>query len=126
MFKIAIYVVCLRHISKAMTFSRTEQFKIENQELAKIAKVLSHPARLAILTYLAEVKACISGDISNEIPLSRTTVSQHLQVLREAGFIQGQIDGVKINYCLNPLAVEEFKKLIGVFLDKIDNNSCCK
>lgn len=109
-----------------MTFSRIDQFESEYQELARFAKVLSHPARLAILRYLAEVKACISGDISNEIPLSRTTVSQHLQVLRDAGFILGQIDGVKINYCLNPKMVEEFKNLVGKFLCQIDINECCK
>ncbi|NVO21475.1 MAG: winged helix-turn-helix transcriptional regulator [Bacteroidetes bacterium] len=109
-----------------MTFHRTEIFEEEYQELARLAKVLAHPARLAILKYLAEVKACISGDISNEIPLSRTTVSQHLQVLREAGFIQGQIDGVKINYCLNPENVKRFRELIENYLGQINNNSCCK
>lgn len=109
-----------------MTFPRTEAFDAQYQELAKFAKVLSHPARLAILKYLAEVKACISGDISNEIPLSRTTVSQHLQVLREAGFIQGQIDGVKINYCLNPETVEELKQLFDDFMCKVQSDKCCK
>lgn len=126
MFKHYKYVVCLRHISFIMTFHRTEIFEEEYQELARLAKVLAHPARLAILKYLAEVKACISGDISNEIPLSRTTVSQHLQVLREAGFIQGQIDGVKINYCLNPENVKRFRELIENYLGQINNNSCCK
>ena len=109
-----------------MTYHRTEVFDEQFRDLAKIAKVLSHPARLAILKYLADVKACISGDISNEIPLSRTTVSQHLQVLREAGFIQGQIDGVKINYCLNPIAVNEFKALIVKYLTQINCDNCCK
>jgi len=120
------YVVCLRHKTLNMTFHRTEAFDEQFQDLARVAKVLSHPARLAILKYLADVKACISGDISNEIPLSRTTVSQHLQVLREAGFIQGQIEGVKINYCLNPEAVEHFKLLVEKYLNQININSCCK
>jgi ArsR family transcriptional regulator, arsenate/arsenite/antimonite-responsive transcriptional repressor len=109
-----------------MTFHRTEAFDEQYQDLARLAKVLSHPARLAILQYLANVKACISGDISNEIPLSRTTVSQHLQVLREAGFIQGQIEGVKINYCLNEEAVNKFKSLIENYLNNINCNFCCK
>jgi ArsR family transcriptional regulator len=104
----------------------TEVFEERYQDLARLAKVLSHPARLAILKHLADVKACISGDISNEIPLSRTTVSQHLQVLREAGFIQGQIDGVKINYCLNADAVNQFKSLIENYLIQINSNFCCK
>ena len=119
------YVVCLRHNSFEMTFHRTEAFDEQFQDLARLAKVLSHPARLAILKHLADVKACISGDISNEIPLSRTTVSQHLQVLREAGFIQGQIEGVRINYCLNTEAVIHFKELIEKYLNQINSNCCC-
>jgi DNA-binding transcriptional ArsR family regulator len=79
---------------------KTEVFDSELQELANFAKVISHPARLAILKYLAETKTCISGDISDVIPLSRTTVSQHLKELRDMGLIHGEIDGLKINYCL--------------------------
>jgi ArsR family transcriptional regulator len=84
-----------------MTYSKIDEFEKELQDLAKFARVLSHPARLAILKYLAEQKVCISGDISNQIPLSRTTVSQHLQELKSVGLIQGTIDGVKINYCVD-------------------------
>ena len=80
--------------------SKNEEFDEKLQQMAKIAKVLSHPARLAILKYLAEQKECISGDISNEIPLSRTTVSQHLQELKKAGLIKGTIDGLNVNYCI--------------------------
>jgi ArsR family transcriptional regulator, arsenate/arsenite/antimonite-responsive transcriptional repressor len=109
-----------------MTFSRTKEFSQEFQDIACLAKVISHPARLAILMYLADVKACISGDISNEIPLSRTTVSQHLQVLRDAGLIQGQIEGVKVNYCLDPKRMLEFKKLFENFLSQINSQTCCK
>jgi len=109
-----------------MTYHHTEAFDEKFQDLARMAKVLSHPARLAILKHLADVKACISGDISNEIPLSRTSVSQHLQVLREAGFIQGQIDGVRINYCLNTETVNDLKILIDNYLDLINTNCCCK
>jgi len=109
-----------------MTFSRQENFEVNHQNLARFAKALSHPARIAIINYLAEVKACISGDISNEIPLSRTTVSQHLQVLREAGIIQGQIDGIRINYCLNQEVVNDFRSLITDFLVKLNSIECCK
>jgi ArsR family transcriptional regulator len=79
---------------------KTEVFTPELQELARFSKVLSHPARLAILQYLAETKTCISGDISDQLPLSRSTVSQHLKDLKELGLIRGEIDGLKINYCL--------------------------
>ena len=76
---------------------KAEVFDKELQELATFAKVISHPARLAILKYLSETKTCISGDISEELPLSRTTVNQHLKELKDAGLIRGQVDGVKMN-----------------------------
>jgi ArsR family transcriptional regulator len=83
---------------------KKKKFTPEDQKLAAYARVLSHPARIAILRYLAQCGVCISGDISNEIPLSRTTVSQHLQELKSAGLIKGEIDGVKMNYCIDPEA----------------------
>ena len=82
-------------------------FNTELQELAKFAKVISHPARLAILQYLAETKTCISGDISDSLPLSRSTVSQHLKDLKAMGLIHGEIDGLKINYCLCSPEIEK-------------------
>ena len=86
---------------------KPEVFDTELQELAEFAKVISHPARLAILKYLAETKTCISGDISDKLPLSRTTVSQHLKELRDMGLIHGTIDGLKINYCLCNSTINE-------------------
>lgn len=90
-----------------MGYKKTELFDNDLQDLAEIAKVMSHPARLAILRYLAKCKTCISGDISNEIPLSRTTVSQHLQELKRVGLIIGEIDGLKMNYCLCNSCIEK-------------------
>ncbi len=87
--------------NKIMTYAKTDAFDSDLQYIARIAKALSHPARLAIIKYLAECNSCISGDIANELPLSRTTVSQHLQELKNLGLIEGEIDGVKICYCLN-------------------------
>jgi DNA-binding transcriptional ArsR family regulator len=106
---------------------KTENFTGELQELASKARVLSHPARLMILQYLAAQKVCISGDIANEIPLSRTTVSQHLKELKSAGLIHGTIDGLKVNYCLKPEAISQLRN---VFLDyfkriDLDGPQCC-
>lgn len=96
---------------------KIEKFDKELREMALFAKAVSHPARLAILKYLAETKTCISGDISDHLPLSRTTVFQHLTVLKEVGLIAGEIDGVKTNYCLCGSFInkylDEFNKLIG-------------
>ena len=94
---------------------KTEVFTTELQQLAKFSKVLSHPARLAILQYLAETKTCISGDISDYLPLSRSTVSQHLKELKEMGLIHGEIDGLKINYCLCGTKISEYKQMLDMF-----------
>lgn len=100
--------------------NKTESFSPELQELAKFAKAISHPARLAILSFLAETKTCISGDISDFIPLSRSTVSQHLSELKAIGLIHGEIDGLKINYCLCTPVIEKYKAMVESFFDKID------
>jgi len=98
---------------------KPQVFDKELQELATFAKVISHPARLAILKYLAETKTCISGDISDQLPLSRTTVSQHLKELRELGLIHGEIDGLKINYCLCGSSIDEKLQLFDNFFETI-------
>jgi DNA-binding transcriptional ArsR family regulator len=100
---------------------KSEVFTQELQELAKFAKVISHPARLAILQYLAETKTCISGDISDQIPLSRSTVSQHLKELKELGLIHGEIDGLKINYCLCNTKIAGFKEMFNSFFQSIES-----
>ena len=104
---------------------KSDNFSTELQELAKFAKVISHPARLAILKYLAETKTCISGDISDKLPLSRTTVSQHLKELRDMGLIHGEIDGLKINYCLCGTCIAEKLELFDTFFGKIKAVEIC-
>ena len=94
-------------------------FTQELQELAKFSRVLSHPARLAILQYLAETKTCISGDISDYLPLSRSTVSQHLKELKELGLIHGEIDGLKINYCLCGPSIGKYLEMFDNFFSEI-------
>ena len=106
---------------------KKEHFDTELQELAQFAKVISHPARLAILKYLAETKICISGDITDFIPLSRTTVSQHLKELKEMGLIQGEVDGLKVNYCLHSETISKYKQSFDSFFKEInsDDIKCC-
>ena len=101
--------------------NKAEKFDDSLQELARFAKVISHPARLAILKYLAETKSCISGDISDYLPLSRTTVSQHLKELRDIGIIHGNIDGLKINYCLCSDEIERYILLFEKFFEPVKN-----
>jgi len=122
------YDVFLRHYYLIMTSPKLELFDEELQTAAGYFKALAHPARLAILKYLAESKVCISGDISNELPLSRTTVNQHLAELKNMGLIKGTIDGVKVNYCLNPQKIEELKTVMNDFLAgmEVPKNFSCK
>ncbi len=98
---------------------RTDAFNTELQELARFAKAISHPARLAILKFLAETKTCISGDISGSLPLSRSTVSQHLNELKELGLIHGTIDGLKVNYCLCSTNIEKYLLLFESFFEPV-------
>jgi DNA-binding transcriptional ArsR family regulator len=102
-----------------MVVSKTELFDEVLQEKANLFKALSHPARLQILQFLAKSKNCISGDISEELPLSRTTVNQHLTELKEAGLIKGHVEGVKMKYCLDGEKVKEMKSLLSSFLEEI-------
>jgi len=109
-----------------MTYKKTDLFDKDLQRIAEVAKVMSHPARLAILRYLANCKTCISGDITNEIPLSRTTVSQHLQELKRVGLIHGEIDGLKVNYCLCNTCLDDIKKSFTIFLNEISFSESIK
>lgn len=110
-----------------MTYAKTSGFGTLEQELAEFAKVLSHPARVAILRLLAARKTCISGDISRELPLSRTTVSQHLQELKKLGVIKGEVDGLNVCYCLDTDRLGEIKGKFLALLDEITRHdpSCC-
>lgn len=111
-----------------MVIAKTELFEEILQEQANLFKTLAHPARLQILHFLAESKTCISGDISDELPLSRTTVNQHLKELKDAGLIRGHVEGVTMNYCLDYEKVAEMKTLLGSFLNefKLPDDFSCK
>jgi DNA-binding transcriptional ArsR family regulator len=110
--------VCDIQNKEKQKMDKREIFDIELQQLAQFAKVISHPARLAILRYLAETRSCISGDISDHLPLSRTTVSQHLKELKNSGLIHGEVEGLKINYCLCGPAILKFKSLFNDFFEE--------
>ncbi len=106
-------------------YAKTVEFESDLQELAQAAKLLSHPARIAIIKLLAEKKTCISGDIANELPLSRTTVSQHLQELKNVDLIRGELNGLNVNYCLNVDKWREIKAKFECLFDiTIQNINC--
>lgn len=80
--------------------------------LAKLCKAVGHPARLAILRYLAGRSTCSCGDIVDQLPLAQSTVSQHLKVLKDAGLIVGEVDPPRVCYCVNRQALEELKQAV--------------
>ena len=106
-------------IKMSMVQSKTELFDKELTEKAELFKALAHPARLQILQFLSRTQNCITGDISDELPLGRTTVNQHLKELKNAGLIQGHIEGVKTKYCLNPEKMKEVKIMLSSFLETV-------
>ncbi|MBL7860837.1 MAG: winged helix-turn-helix transcriptional regulator [Cyclobacteriaceae bacterium] len=107
-----------------MGLSKTEEFTKSQNEVAAIAKALAHPARIAILQYLSEQKVCMCGDIVQELPLSQSTVSQHLKELKKAGLIKGSIEGPSVCYCIEPKALLKARKLLGDLLNEVQE-SCC-
>ena len=108
-------------------FAKTEAFEDTQREVARIAKLLSHPARVAILQHLAKTKTCISGDIALELPLSRTTVSQHLQELKNGGLIKGEIAGLNVCYCIDETAFARCHELFARFFTETNRQlACCE
>ena len=108
-----------------MTNNKSKRFEADQQNIALCCKVLSHPARIAIIQLLAEKKEIRTGDISEFLPISRTTVSQHLKELKEMDIIKGTIDGLKIHYCLNMEKLNEIKEIFNSFFDSSISPFCC-
>ena len=103
-----------------MPQAKTELFETELQTASMFFKALSHPARLMIVEFLADCKSCYTGDITSELPLSRTTINQHLDELKKAGLILGHITGNKTSYCINQERIAEMKAVINAYLDDLD------
>jgi len=89
----------------------------EQTRLARYAKALSHPVRLYVLELLSQQSCCYSGDLSEILPIAKSTLSQHLKELKNAGLIQGEIEAPKIKYCINSENWTEAQKLLKEFLN---------
>lgn len=109
------------------TIKKAEDFSAKDSILAKYAKALSHPARIAILNLLVQKQTCICGDIVEELPLAQSTVSQHLKVLKEAGLIKGEIEGSTVCYCIDEVEWKLAKNIINdLFLSfQSCSSKCC-
>lgn len=102
-------------------------YNYNNREIAKFARALGHPARVAILNFLAIQENCFFGEIHLILPIAKATVSQHLAELKKAGLIQGEIEGPKTRYCINKANWERAQQLISDFFAGAGtDNSCCK
>lgn len=109
-----------------MGVTKTELFTQEQNDLASLAKVLGHPARIAILDYLLKANQCINGDLVDELGLAQATISQHLRELKQAGIVQGTIEGTSVCYCIAPKKWEMVKTLFGDFFNRYANSkNCC-
>ena len=84
-----------------------------DRELAVLSKALGHSVRVKILRILVRKNACICGEIVSELPLAQSTVSQHLKILKEAGLLRGQVDGPRVNYCIDSYTLRRYKALVG-------------
>lgn len=108
-----------------MGLTKTAEFTKAQNDLAILTKALGHPARISILQFLIKAKSCVCGDIVNELPLSQSTVSQHLNELKKAGLIKGDIDGPNVCYCIDEKAWSKAKKVIGDLFESYNEPDCC-
>lgn len=107
---------------------KNREYKADSEQLARFAKALGHPARITIMEFLAVQSSCFFGDIHDELPIAKATVSQHLKELKDAGLIQGEIEPPKVRYCVNKENWTLAKKLFRNFFDHsvIATKKCCE
>jgi DNA-binding transcriptional ArsR family regulator len=103
-----------------MGLSKTSEFTVQQVRIAELAKALAHPARVAIVQHLLLAKECICGELVEVLPLSQSTVSQHLKEMKKAGLILGSVEPPRVCYCINPAALQELRLVLGSFANK-----CC-
>ena len=109
-----------------MGLTKTEIFTEKQNHLAQMMKALAHPARIAIIQYLIKTKACVCGDIVDELGLAQATISQHLKELKNAGLIQGTIEGTSVCYCIDEKVWKQCKKEFETFFVAYKaTDSCC-
>ncbi len=110
-----------------MGITKSDLFSKEQNQLADYAKVMGHPARIAILEYLLSSDTCINGELVDELGLAQATISQHLRELKQAGLIQGTVTGTRMNYCINKENWSSISELFTAFFRMLPNtaDTCC-
>ena len=116
-----------RNIAIIIKLSKSEEFSVRDNKVAAYAKALAHPARIAILQLLIKKQSCICGDLVDELPLSQSTVSQHLKELKAAGLIKGDIEGAKTCYCIDEKEWENAKTVLHHLFQsyQVQKLKCC-
>ena len=109
-----------------MGATNTDHYSDIQNDIAKIAKALGHPARVAIMDYLVKTNVCICGDIVNELPLAQPTVSQHLKELKNAGIIKGEIEGNAICYCIDEQTIKKINDYLSDIIEKTKIKNDCE
>jgi predicted transcriptional regulator len=107
-----------------MGATKTELFTKKQNELAAMAKAIAHPARIAILQKMVRSNTCICGDLVEELGLAQPTISQHLKELKQAGLIQGNIEGASVCYCINQKVWEQYREFFVSFFKETPPNCC--
>lgn len=109
-----------------MKSCKNKEIVIDNDTIARFAKAMGHPTRIEILRFLASLNSCYFGDIHQELPIAKATVSQHLKELKDAGLIKGEIETPKVKYCIHEENWEKAQKLFEAFFDiKSSSTTCC-
>ena len=108
-----------------MGITKSALFTKKQNDLANMAKALGHPARIAILQQLIAANACICGDLVDTLGLAQPTISQHLKELKNAGLIQGTVEGTSICYCINPKVWNEYRQILSAFFVELKSESSC-
>ncbi|QNM84166.1 winged helix-turn-helix transcriptional regulator [Polaribacter pectinis] len=108
-----------------MGLTKSEIYTEEQNKIAAIAKVLGHPARIAILEFLIKLQSCVCGDLVKEIGLAQPTISQHLKELKKVGIIKGTIEGTSVCYCIHQENWSKIKNTLNKFLNQNLNENCC-
>ena len=105
---------------------KQSKYTTEQEDLARFAKAMGHPARISILMYLASLDSCFFGEIHSILSISKATVSQHLKELKQAGLIQGEIEAPKVRYCINKENWDKAQKVFGdLFASLKKSKKCC-
>jgi DNA-binding transcriptional ArsR family regulator len=107
-----------------MGITKTDLFTPQQNQLAQWAKVLGHPARIAILQHLVKRGTCVNGSLVEELGLAQATISQHLSELKNAGLIQGTVEGTSVCYCIDPKGWNALKKEMDKLLTNVKDNCC--